>query len=121
LKSQKELAELMAADGKKRPSKSGMQTCRGLPANLRPPKQLSASFCLSNFATISHLKLDPPLSHAETYVRLGIFSLKVEDVGLSHPPGPLVDSCCCPPVDFLVVVVRLWTSATCLLTTSFQY
>jgi len=34
-KSLKEVAELMAADGKQRPSKSGMQTCRGLPANLR--------------------------------------------------------------------------------------
>ena len=33
-KSLKEVAELMAADGKQRPSKSGMQTCRGLPANL---------------------------------------------------------------------------------------
>jgi len=35
LKLLKEVAELMAADGKQRPSKSGMQTCRGLPANLR--------------------------------------------------------------------------------------
>lgn len=35
-----------------------------------------------------------------------IFS-QVEDVGLSHPPGP--------PVDFLVFV-RLWTCAACLLT-----
>jgi len=34
LKLLKEVAELMAADGKQRPSKSGMQTCRGLPANL---------------------------------------------------------------------------------------
>jgi len=34
LKLLKEVAELMAVDGKQRPSKSGMQTCRGLPANL---------------------------------------------------------------------------------------
>jgi len=34
-KSLKEVAELMAADGKQQPSKSGMQTCRGLPANLK--------------------------------------------------------------------------------------
>jgi len=33
-KSLKEVAELTAADGKQRPSKSGMQTCHGLPANL---------------------------------------------------------------------------------------
>jgi len=37
----KEVAELMAVDGKQRPSKSGMQTCRGLPANLtRTPANL---------------------------------------------------------------------------------
>ena len=33
LKSHKEVAELMAADSKQRPSKSGMQTYRGRPAN----------------------------------------------------------------------------------------
>ena len=34
LKSYKEVAELMAADGKQRLSKSGMQNCRRLPPNL---------------------------------------------------------------------------------------
>ena len=34
LKSHKEVAELIAADSKQQPSKSGMQTYRGRPTNL---------------------------------------------------------------------------------------